>query len=230
MQISRKVQLDSGKISAKCGEQLRLRYPLYALVRHLLFNDQPTIETLTDMPNQEYDYFDISYLQDSIDSFTEGIEQHFDSVSRSLKDAFRTTSWLPESVKPLPPPPSVQRAPKVPAGYLEASRGWISEHRAVTAAVVAFFGTGAFIIWRRRRSDRAKRRAQRAKNGARTQVVVLAGSPHSPLTRSLSLELERRGFIIYIPVGSLSEEQLVQSESRSDIRPLNLDITSVCFS
>ena len=57
--------------------------------------------------------------------------------------------------------------------------------------------------------------------------MVLAGSPHSPLTRSLSLDLERRGFIVYIPVSTLSEEQVIQSESRADIRPLNMDITSV---
>ena len=97
----------------------------------------------------------------------------------------------------------------------------------MTAAVIAFVGTGAFIVWRRRRADRAKRRAKRAKNGARTEVVVLAGSPHSPLTRAMSLELERRGFIIYIPVNSVTEEQVVQGESRADIRALNLDITSV---
>lgn len=169
----------------------------------------------------------MSYIIDSYDSFTEGIEKHFESVSRSLKYTWRDSPWLPDSIKPLPPPPAARRVPKVPPGYLEASRVWVSEHRAVTAAVIAFVGTGAFIIWRRRRSDRAKRRAKKAKNGCRTEVVVLAGSPHSPLTRSLSLELERRGFIVYIPVCSLSEEQIIQSESRADIRPLNLDITSV---
>ena len=170
--------------------------------------------------------FDISYVFESIDSFTESIEKHFESVSSSLKDTFRASPWLPDSIKPRPPP-SPRRMPVVPMGYLEASRNWVSEHRAVTAGVIAFVGTGAFIIWRRRRSDGAKRRARRAKNGSRTEVVILVGSPHSPLTRSLSSDLERRGFIVYIPVSGLSEEQLVQSESRSDIRPLNFDITSV---
>lgn len=173
--------------------------------------------------------FDISYIVDSIDSFTEVIESHFESVSRSLKDTWRDSPWLPDSIKPVPPPPVPRRVPKAPAGYLEASKDWVSEHRAITAAVIAFVGTGAFIIWRRRRSDRAKRRAKKAKNGSRTEVVVLAGSPHSPLTRSLSLELERRGFVVYIPVGSVSEEQIIQSESRADIRPMNIDITSVRF-
>lgn len=179
------------------------------------------------MPSNEQSLFDISYLVDSVDFFTEGIERHFESVSRSLKDSWRESPWLPDYVKPLPPPPTALRAPSIPPGYYEASRDWVLEHRAVTAAVITFVGTGVFVVWRRRRSDRAKRRAKKAKNGSRTEVIVLAGSPHSPLTRSLSRELERRGFIIYIPAGSLSEEQIIHSESRADIRPLTLDITSV---
>ena len=170
----------------------------------------------------------MSNIIDSVNSFTEAIDRHFDYVGRSLKDAFRDTPWLPDSIKPKPPPvPQPVPFVAMPLGYFEATRVWVSEHRAWTAAVVAFVGTGAFIVWRRRRNDRVKRRASRAKNGSRTEVVVLAGSPRSPLTRSLSLDLERRGFIVYIPVSTLSEEQIVQSESRADIRPLNIDITSV---
>ena len=173
---------------------------------------------------------EISIILNSVNAFTEAVDRHFEMVGRSLKDAFRDTPWLPDSIKPKPPPVP-QRVPVVamPLGYFEATRIWVSEHRAWTAAVVAFVGTGAFIVWRRRRNDRVKRRAGRAKNGSRTEVVVLAGSPHSPLTRSLSLDLERRGFIVYIPVSTVSEEQIIQSESRADIRPLNMDITSVCI-
>ncbi|KAF6240299.1 hypothetical protein HO173_001910 [Letharia columbiana] len=170
---------------------------------------------------------EMSSILESVNSFTEAIDRHFESVGRSLKDAFRDTPWLPDSIKPKPPPVP-HRVPviAIPLGYFEATRIWVSEHRAWTAAVVAFLGTGAFIVWRRKRNDRVKRRAGRAKNGSRTEVVILAGSPYSPLTRSLSLDLERRGFIVYIPVSTLSEEQIVQSESRADIRPLNMDITS----
>lgn len=171
---------------------------------------------------------EMSSILDSVNSFTEAIDRHFESVGRSLKDAFRDTPWLPVSIKPKPPPvPRRVPAVAIPLGYFEATRTWVSEHRAWTAAVVAFVGTGAFVVWRRRRNDRVKRRAGRAKNGSRTEIVVLAGSPHSPLTRSLSLDLERRGFIVYIPVSTLSEEQIIQSESRADIRPLNMDITSL---
>lgn len=58
-------------------------------------------------------------------------------------------------------------------------------------------------------------------------VVVLAGSPHDPITRSLALDMERRGFIVFVVVNSIEDEQVVINEGRSDIRPLNLDILDV---
>lgn len=182
------------------------------------------------MPPKNQDLLDMNWVFDSLDNFSENIEAHFESVARSLQDTFRQTPWLPDALKPQAPPPS-RSVPilKAPISYYGMSREWVSEHRAVSAAVVAFIGTGVFIIWRRRRSNKAKRRAKRAKNGARTEVVVLAGSPHSPLTKTLSLDLERRGFIVYIPVSTLSEEQVVHSISRTDVKSLSLDITSVRF-
>lgn len=52
---------------------------------------------------------------------------------------------------------------------------------------------------------------------------MIAGPPNSPVVRSLSLDLERRGFIVYIVCASMDEEQQVLSESRADVRPLHLD-------
>ncbi|KAL8820267.1 MAG: hypothetical protein Q9191_007554, partial [Dirinaria sp. TL-2023a] len=197
------------------------------------------------MSNESHDPFQIvrasiDNMMPDLDSFTDevnrianSIENHFKTVATSLqefpiaasiRETIQKTPWLYEKPESPPPPPAYSRV--VPSGYTEVCRRWVWEHRAVTAAVVAFIGTGAFIIWRQRRADKAKRRAKRAKNGARTEVVVLAGSPHSPLTKSLALDLERRGFIVYIPVNSVSEERVVKSEGRGDIRPLQLDVTS----
>ena len=176
---------------------------------------------------------DLDGISNELNRMTDSIEKHFKAVASSLleypvaasiRETIQSSSWLYEQPPPPPPPRRI-----VPVGYVEACQRWVSEHRAITAAIVAFAGTGAFIIWRRRRADQAKRRAKRAKNGARTEVVVLAGSPHSPLSKSLSLDLEKRGFIVYIPVSSKLEEQLIQSETRADIRPLRLDITSVSY-
>jgi NAD(P)-dependent dehydrogenase (short-subunit alcohol dehydrogenase family) len=101
---------------------------------------------------------------------------------------------------------------------------WVSRNRALTAAIVAFFGTGSYMLWRQNRSHNRKRRARRASNGARREVIVIVGPPNSPITRSLSLDLERRGFIVYIVCSSIDEEQQVLSESRADVRPLHLDV------
>jgi hypothetical protein len=112
-------------------------------------------------------------------------------------------------------------------GYVERLQSWISRNRAITAALLAFFGTGTFILWRRRRLFRQRRRAKRAWNGSKQEVVVLAGSPHSLLTRSLAVDLNRRGFIVYIPVSSPDEVDIIKAELGADFYPLDLDITSV---
>lgn len=175
---------------------------------------------------------DLDSLSTEVNRVAESIDKHFKAVAStlleypvaaSIRETIQSSPWLYERPQPSPPPP-----PRVPpVTYLDSAQRWVSEHRAVTAAVVAFIGTGVYVIWRQRRADRMKRRAKRGKNGARTEVIVLASSPLSPLTMSLSLDLERRGFIVYIPVTSLPEEHSVQSEGRSDIRPLHLDVSSV---
>ena len=70
---------------------------------------------------------------------------------------------------------------------------------------------------------------KKASNGARVEVVVVAGSPSEPNTRSISLDLERRGFIVYIVCNTVEEEVqvLAHNESRKDIKPLMIDITDV---
>lgn len=76
--------------------------------------------------------------------------------------------WLPARARPLPPPPP-HRVAQLP--YIQQAQDWISRNRAITAAIVAFVGTGGFLLWRERRKYNRKRRARRATNGARTEVV-----------------------------------------------------------
>ena len=83
------------------------------------------------------------------------------------------------------------------------------------------------MLYRQKRTYMKKRRAKRAANGARTEVVVIAGPPESPMVKGLMLELERRGFVVYVIVGSAQEEQKVHGNGRVDIRPLYMDITEV---
>ena len=194
------------------------------------------------MSRRDSDYYEtpirgLHAVTDELSKLCDVIEEHFVHVGASINDAMRSAPWLPSSMKPRPrsPPSSPSplhssrySMPLTPMGFLEACRIWVAQHRALTAAAVAFVGTGVFVLWWRRRPH-VKRRVHRAKNGARTEVVVLAGSLHAPLTRSLALDLEHKGFIVYIPISDLGEEQLVQELSRVNIRSLNVDIASVRY-
>lgn len=63
-----------------------------------------------------------------------------------------------------------------------------------------------------------------------TLVVVVVGSPLEPMTKAISVDLERRGYIVYITVSSAEEEHVIKSQHTEDIRPLWLDLTVVGFS
>ena len=96
-----------------------------------------------------------------------------------------------------------------------------------TIIVITVGGVTYHVV--RRKSRRRKRRAKKAGNGARVDIVVLAGAPSEPITQSISLDLERRGFIVYIVCNTFDEEAqvLTHNESRPDIKPLMIDITEV---
>lgn len=74
------------------------------------------------------------------------------------------------------------------------------------------------------------RRARKAANGGRIEVVVIAGSPAEPLTRTIATDLAKRGYIIYWTTSSDEEEEMVLRERNEDIRPLKIrahDVASV---
>ncbi|KAF2132886.1 DUF1776-domain-containing protein [Dothidotthia symphoricarpi CBS 119687] len=178
------------------------------------------------MANDEQRFLDVltEYSQD-IKSFTGSIwdasDRHFANVAGYVKRHV-PENWLPQQARPLPPPPPPPAT--VTGAYIYYLQDWVSKNRALTAAFVAFVGTGGFLVWRERKKYNRKRRARRASNGARREVVVIAGPPNSPITKSLSLDLERRGFIVYIVCSNMDEEQQVLSESRADVKPLHLDV------
>ncbi|CAO2656856.1 Nn.00g056590.m01.CDS01 [Neocucurbitaria sp. VM-36] len=159
-------------------------------------------------------------IRDFTGTIWDASDRHFAWVAGYMKRHV-PEGWLPEYARPRPPPPPPH---PITGAYIDRLQDWISRNRALTAAVVAFVGTGGFLLWRERRKHNRKRRARRASNGARREVIVIAGPPNSAITRSLSHDLERRGFIVYIVCSSMDEEQQVLSESRADVRPLHLDV------
>ncbi|KAF2831515.1 DUF1776-domain-containing protein [Ophiobolus disseminans] len=178
------------------------------------------------MSHEDSHFLDLlaDYTRD-VRGFTNSIfdasDRHLTSVAGYVKRHV-PEGWLPAQARPLPPPPPPHLVTDV--AYLQQVQDWISRNRALTVAIVAFAGTGGLLLWRERRKHNRKRRAKRAGNGAKTEVVVVAGPPNSPITRSLSLDLERRGFIVYIVCSNMDEEQQVISEARADVRPLHLDV------
>ncbi|PSK58701.1 hypothetical protein B9Z65_6716 [Elsinoe australis] len=158
--------------------------------------------------------FDLAVRQ--YNDTAEVIERHFESVADQIRD------WIPRRGQFVAPPPPPRRLP--PASYLSSLQTWALKHRAVSAGLVAFFGTGAVYLFLQSRSYKQRRRAKRTANGARTEVVVLAGSAMSPLTTALALDLERRGYVVYVVTNSPEDIQHVRSQSRVDVLPFNLDL------
>ena len=158
------------------------------------------------------------------------IEKHSNTLAADIRDAIDQATWLPDSLKPprnnashhffTPPPPP-------PQGVYEKTVAWVSKNRTAIAVVIAFAGTTVYLINRNKRAHARKRRAKKLPNGAKKEIVLLACSTfHDPLTRSLAVDLERRGYIVYITVSSTEEDSLVQQEAKPDLRPLWIDLTS----
>lgn len=175
---------------------------------------------------------DVKPVSEELDKFADSVDHHVRDIASiileypiasSIRETIQNSPWLYEQPEPLPPPPPPTL---IQVGFLRWSANWLSRNRTAVAVTVAFFGTGALILWRRQSIRQARRKARRGRHGTRTEAVVLAGSAFSPLTKSLANDLERRNFIVYIPVCSDLEAQAVKDASSTDIRPLDLDITS----
>lgn len=180
-------------------------------------DDQNFLDTLSSVPN------DIKRYSADVADY---IDSHLERVSNTLREALSSSQWLPESARPRPPPPPPRSfietvTPRSPI-YTQIYN-WVQKNKILTTAIVIVAGGAAYYVVRRK-SHRKKRRAKKANNGARLEVVVIAGSPSEPMTRSISMDLERRGFIVYVVCNTIEEEVQVQNESRPDIKPLMIDI------
>ncbi|RYC57243.1 hypothetical protein CHU98_g8949, partial [Xylaria longipes] len=151
------------------------------------------------------------------------IDKAVDKAAEHVRDTLASTPWIPEYARPnVPSPPPV---PVIHMSTWESMQNWVVRHRVASGVFVCVVGYVAYRTVRYSRLLRKSRRARRARNGGRLEVVVIAGSPSLPLTKSLSLDLERRGFIVYVVCSTIEDEVMVQSLSRSDIRGLSIDIT-----
>ncbi|KAI0837101.1 DUF1776-domain-containing protein [Hypoxylon sp. FL0890] len=178
-------------------------------------DDQQFLDLLSSIPNQVRRYSG---------DVAEYVDKTIDKVAEEIRDTLSTAPWVPDYVRPPPParPPPVEI---VSMTTYERFTDWISRHKLLTGVVIVAVGYATYKTIRVTKGLRKTRRAKRARNGGRLEVVVIAGSPTLPLTKSLSLDLERRGFIVYIVCNTIEDEVTVQSLSRPDIKPLGIDIT-----
>ncbi|KAJ5167754.1 uncharacterized protein N7482_003348 [Penicillium canariense] len=153
----------------------------------------------------------------------DSIDRQFDWAAATIRDTLSHQTWLPPSVRPRLRAQDMRSSPH---GLADRVQDWLARHRALTAAIVAFVGTGCVLLYGNKKLNSKRRKARKAGNGARKEIVVVAGSPHEPMTRAIAADLERRGYIVYVTVSSADEEHLVQSEHRADIKALWLDLTT----
>ncbi|KAH6634150.1 hypothetical protein B0J18DRAFT_452964 [Chaetomium sp. MPI-SDFR-AT-0129] len=178
-------------------------------------DDQAFLDVLSSLPN------DIQKYSRNVADY---VDRHVDQLAETLRDTLAKSDWVPEQFRPrLPPPPPAIIA--VPTSALERAQNWLSRNRLLVGFVVVTTGYVAYRTYQSTARWRKTRRARRARTGGRMDVVVIAGSPALPLTRSLSLDLERRGFIVFVVCNSHEDEIMVQNLARPDIRPLGIDIT-----
>ncbi|RMD39951.1 hypothetical protein DV735_g5177, partial [Chaetothyriales sp. CBS 134920] len=159
------------------------------------------------------------------------VEKHANAIAADIRSALDKSSWFPDSL--LNPSRAVAsnarlpRAPAPPQSVFEQTTAWIGRNQTAIAVVVAFAGTTAYLVHRKKKAHVRKRRARKQPNGAKKEIVVLACSTfQDPLTRSLALDLERRGYVVYVTVSSAEEDALVHQEGKVDLRPLWIDLTS----
>jgi NAD(P)-dependent dehydrogenase (short-subunit alcohol dehydrogenase family) len=126
-----------------------------------------------------------------------------------------------------PTPRTLSPVTIVTASRLDKLRRWAAENRLALSAGVFVVGVLSYRVYANAYGYHKKRKAGRsARNGGRVDVVLIAGgAPDLPLTRSLALDLERKGFIVYVVCSCCEDEEFIKSLSRPDIRAFPFDVT-----
>ncbi|KAI1329698.1 DUF1776-domain-containing protein [Xylariaceae sp. FL0255] len=178
-------------------------------------DDQQFWDLLSSVPN---------HVQQYTGDVAEFIDKAVEQAAGSVRETLATSPWIPEYARPrVPsPPPPVEI---IHLSTWERLQDWVIRHKVLSGILVCTVGYVTYRTVRQSKLMRKSRRAKRARNGGRLEVVIIAGSPSLPLTKSLSLDLERRGFIVYIVCNTIDDELMVQNYSRPDIKGLSIDIT-----
>lgn len=101
----------------------------------------------------------------------EAIDRHVDHAAGVVRETLAQQSWIPTAIRPPPKEPPGFNLPSTPQSVVDRVRDWTLRHRAWTAAILAFVGTGTLLIFGSSRLNSRKRKARRAGNGARKEII-----------------------------------------------------------
>lgn len=101
----------------------------------------------------------------------DSIDRQIDCAATSLRDTFSNQSWVPSAIRPVS-----RKRPQVQTSHSLTARvqDWALQNRAWSAAVLAFVGTGCVLYFGNKKLNGRKRKARRAGNGARKEIVGMA--------------------------------------------------------
>lgn len=98
------------------------------------------------------------------------IDRQVDSAATTLRDSLSQQSWIPSSVRP-----SRKTVDIVPTRSLTGRvQDWMISNRALSAAVLAFAGTTCVLYFGNKTFNGKRRKARRAGNGARKEIVGMS--------------------------------------------------------
>ncbi|CCC08062.1 unnamed protein product [Sordaria macrospora k-hell] len=177
-------------------------------------DDQAFLDVLSSLPGDIKRYSeDVAHI----------VNDNVDKIAESVRYTLANSQWVPEQIRPRLPPPAPLAEASI--SLYDRVEGWVLRNKVLTTAIVLATGTVLYRSYTVNAYLRKTRRARRARSGGRMDVVVIAGSPNLPLTRSVALDLERKGFVVFIVSSGPEDDVSIQNLARPDIRPLGVDTT-----
>ncbi|EGZ77221.1 DUF1776-domain-containing protein [Neurospora tetrasperma FGSC 2509] len=177
-------------------------------------DDQAFLDVLSSLPG------DIKRYSEDVANI---VNENVDKIAETVRHTLATSQWVPEQIRPRLPPPAPSA--ELPISLYNRVESWVLRNKVLTTAIVLATGSILYRSYTVSAHARKTRRARRARSGGRMDVVVIAGSANLPLTRSVALDLERKGFIVFIVSSGPEDDIAIQNLARPDIRPLGVDTT-----
>lgn len=97
------------------------------------------------------------------------IDRHVDNAATVVRDTLSEQTWIPQSIRPRPSPSAYPDARS--GAWTDRVQDWFLRHGAWSAAVLAFVGTTCVLYYGNKKLNGRRRKARRAMNGARKEIV-----------------------------------------------------------